>query len=438
MRAPSAPGSATGVVTSAPLGTAAEVVTPTVRRTLRRALFWIVLATLLLAFAAVSGLTTRSTTEADRFTADESAPAGSRALVEVLRDSGIDVATADTLDAALAAIDDPATTTLVAADPRGVLSADQWQDLDGAAATLVLVEPPALAVGALASSIAPGVPSLGGVRDDAGCSLPAAQRAGSITTDGVGLDATGAAAAGAAAEICFPGEEGEGGAALVSLDQPAGGDLHLLGAGGVVQNGLIGREGNAALALGLAGEHPRLVWYVASTADVADGATELSELYPGWVNPIAWLALTVGLAVAVWRGRRLGPVVIENLPVVVRTTETMEGRARLYAREGSRLRALDALRVGTLRRLAEGLALGSAAGLDDIVTAVSGITGRDRAGLRALLVDREPRDDGELVALSDELLELERLVQRRVALADELPGDRTGDRTDDRPEPTTR
>lgn len=438
MTAPSAPGSATGVVTGAPLGTAAEVVTPTVRRTLRRALFWIVLATLLLAFAAVYGLTTRSTTEADRFAADEAAPAGSRALVEVLRDSGIDVVTADTLDAALAAVDDPATTTLVAADPRGVLSADQWQDLDGAAASLILVEPPALAVGALAPSIAPGVPSLGGVRDDAGCSLPAAQRAGSITTDGVGLDATGAAAAGAAVEICFPGEEGEGGAALVSLDQPAGGDLHLLGAGGVVQNGLIGREGNAALALGLAGEHPRLVWYVASTADVADGATELSELYPGWVNPIAWLALTVGLAVAVWRGRRLGPVVIENLPVVVRTTETMEGRARLYAREGSRLRALDALRVGTLRRLAEGLALGSAAGLDDIVTAVSGVTGRDRAGLRVLLVDREPRDDGELVALSDELLELERLVQRRVALADELPGDRTGDRTDDRPEPTTR
>lgn len=438
MTAPSAPGSATGVVTGAPLGTAAEVVTPTVRRTLRRALFWIVLATLLLAFAAVYGLTTRSTTEADRFAADEAAPAGSRALVEVLRDSGIDVVTADTLDAALAAVDDPATTTLVAADPRTVLSADQWQNLDGAAASLVLVEPPALAVGALAPSIAPGVPSLGGVRDDAGCSLPAAQRAGSITTDGVGLDATGAAAAGAAVEICFPGEEGEGGAALVSLDQPAGGDLHLLGAGGVVQNGLIGREGNAALALGLAGEHPRLVWYVASTADVAGGATELSELYPGWVNPIAWLALTVGLAAAVWRGRRLGPVVIENLPVVVRTTETMEGRARLYAREGSRLRALDALRVGTLRRLAEGLALGSAAGLDDIVTAVSGITGRDRVGLRALLVDREPRDDGELVALSDELLELERLVQRRVALADELPGDRAGDRADDHPEPTTR
>ncbi|KQV24453.1 DUF4350 domain-containing protein [Yonghaparkia sp. Root332] len=417
--------------------TSSEVVTPTVRRTLRRALFWIVLAALLLAFAAVYGLTTRSTTEADRFSADEAAPAGSRALVQVLGDAGIDVVAAETLDDALAAIDDPATTTLVAADPRTVLTAEQWRELDGAAASLVLVEPPAPAVGSLAPAIAPGVPSLGGVRDEAGCSLPAALRAGSITADGLGLDASGATAAdlgAAGVQLCFPGGEGEGGAALVSLDQPAGGTLHLLGAGGVVQNGLIGREGNAALALGLTGEHPRLVWYVASTADIAGGTTALSELYPGWVNPVAWLALTVGLAAAVWRGRRLGPVVIENLPVVVRTTETMEGRARLYAREGSRLRALDALRVGTLRRLAEGLALGSAAGLDDIVTAVSGITGRDRAGLRALLVDREPRDDGELVALSDELLELERLVQRRVALADDGPGERPADR----PDPTTR
>ncbi|GAA1689564.1 DUF4350 domain-containing protein [Microcella alkalica] len=419
-------GSARGVVTGAPVHSAQHVVTPTARRALRRALFWIVLAALLVAFAAVYGLTSRSTAEADRFAADEAAPAGSRALIEVLRDSGVDVVTVDTLGAALAAVDDPAATTLVAADPRAVLSAEQWGDLDGAAPSLVLVEPPALAVGTLAPAVGPGIPSLGGVRDEPGCSLPAAQRAGSITTDGVVLDATGAASTGADVEVCFPGGEGEGGAALVSLDQPAGGALHLIGAGGVVQNGLIGREGNAALALGLVGEHPRLVWYVASTADIVDGATELSELYPGWVNPIAWLALTVGLAAAVWRGRRLGPVVIENLPVVVRTTETMEGRARLYAREGSRLRALDALRVGTLRRLAEGLALGSAAGLDNIITAVAGITGRDRAGLRALLVDREPQDDGELIALSDELLELERLVQRRVALSD------------DRPEPTTR
>ena len=403
-------------ITAARADAPAGVVTPTVRRALRRWLFWIVVAVLLVAFAAVYGLTTRTASEANRFDADEAAPAGSRALVQVLGEQGIDVVVASTLDEALAAVNDPGATTLVAADPRAVLTAEQWQQLDGAAASVIVIEPPALAVGALAAEVAPGIPVIDAVRDEAGCSVPAAQRAGSITADGVALDASAAAGA----EACFTGSEGSG---LVTLEQPGGeGALHLLGASAVVQNGFLGVQGNAALALGLAGEHPTLVWYVASPADLAGGDTPLSELYPGWVNPVAWLALTVGLAAAIWRGRRLGPVVIENLPVVVRTTETMEGRARLYATSGARLRALDALRVGTLRRLADGLALGSAAGVDDIVAAVAGITGRDLAGLRALLVDREPRDDGELVRLSDELLELERQVRRRVALDDRADG----------------
>lgn len=405
--------SGAAVVTGAPADARPVIVTPTVRRSLRRSLFWTVLSVLLLVFAGVMVVTTGATADADRFAADEAAPLGSRALVEVLRDEGVDVAVADSLDAALDAIDDSRATTVLAADPRGLLTSDQWQRLDGVAASLVVVEPSAGALAALAPAIAPGIPVAGEVRTAAGCSLPAARRAGSITADGASLDASGAAAAEVETEECFAGE---GGAALVLLDQAGGGALRLLGAGGVVENGLIGRQGNAALALGLLGEHPRLVWYVATAADIPGGLSSPSQLYPGWVNPLAWLLITVGVAAAFWRGRRLGPVVIENLPVVVRTTETMEGRARLYARSGARLRALDALRVGTLRRLAEGLALGSAAGVDDIISTVAAVTARDRAGLRALLIDREPRDDGELVRLSDDLIELERLVQRRIGL----------------------
>ncbi|MBU2315028.1 MAG: hypothetical protein KJ683_02980 [Actinobacteria bacterium] len=194
------------------------------------------------------------------------------------------------------------------------------------------------------------------------------------------------------------------------------GAVSVLGAGGAVQNDQITQAGNAALALGLLGEHPRLVWYLPTPADLT--APTLDELTPGWVNPVAWLLLATGLVAAVWRGRRLGPVVVEQLPVTVKTTETMEGRARLYARDGARLRALDALRVGTLRRLADGLALGRASGVDDIVNAVAAITGRSTDALRTLLVDREPDTDRELVALSDRLLELEREVLRRVALDD--------------------
>jgi hypothetical protein len=391
---------------------AARVVTPTARRAVRSGMFWVITGALLLAFAALTALTRSAVTEPDRFGAEESAPVGSRALVEVLRDQGVTVSAVDSLDQALTVIADPSTTTLVAADPRGILTAEQWGRLDAAAATLVVVEPSASSLRALAPTVGPGIPVTDEVRSAVGCSTPAALRAQSITADGVSLDASGADGA---LESCFPGTAG---AALISLETTGGGTLHLLGASGIVQNTLIGREGNAALALGLAGEHPTIIWYVASPADAASDVAAISELYPGWVNPLAWLALTVGLAAALWRGRRLGPVVIEHLPVIVKTTETMEGRARLYAREGARLRALDALRVGTLRRLAGSLGLGSSAGVDDIIAATTVLTGRDRAGIRSLLLDRDPHDDGELVRLSDDLLALERQVHRRVALTE--------------------
>jgi hypothetical protein len=239
--------------------------------------------------------------------------------------------------------------------------------------------------------------------------VPAAQRAETIIAAGQGYSTLGG-------EACF--DSGATGAGLVQLEVE-GRQVTVLGAATVLQNNDITRAGNAALALGLLGEHPTIVWYQPTPADLTTAS--ISELTPEWVNPIAWLALIVGLAAAVWRGRRLGAVVIENLPVVVKTTETMEGRARLYARAGSRLRAIDALRVGTLRRIADGLALGRGAGVDDIISAVAGITGRDAINLRRLLLDIEPTTDRELVDLSDQLRDLETLIARRVRLEGDTP-----------------
>ena len=101
-----------------------------------------------------------------------------------------------------------------------------------------------------------------------------------------------------------------------------------------------------------------------------------------------------------------GPIVVENLPVVVRASETMEGRARLYSRAKARLRALDALRIGTVDRLARAVGLPRTATVDEVISAVSALTGRDRAGVAAVLLDATPHTDAELVRLSDELLAL--------------------------------
>ena len=413
----------------------ALVMTPTVRRSVRRSLYWAIVTAGLIVLGVVLLAVNGAAREPRPFGAAETAPVGSRAVVEVLRDAGVEVVEVDRLSAALEAAESAAESpagagaTLLVADVREILDDTQWPQLLGAAEHLVLVQPSqaaldalridALTAGALAVD-ADGAPVAGGIELAAGCPLPAAQRAESIRADGIGYSTL-------EGLVCF--DAGEAGAGLIRLGEGDGagsgageatGDVSVLGAATVLQNGEITRAGNAALALGLLGEHPTLVWYQPSPADAT--APSPAELTPDWLNPLAWLAVLVGLAAAFWRGRRFGPVVIENLPVTVKTTETMEGRARLYAREGSRLRALDALRVGTLRRLAEGLALGRAAGVDDIVTAVVGITGRDAAGVRALLIDREPATDRELVALSDQLLELERLVARRVGLEDSPSG----------------
>ena len=418
--------------TSVLAGSSTEIITPTVRRSLRRGLYWAVAIGALLAFGLVMVALNGAGRVAERWGAGETAPSGSRALVEVLRDQGVDVIVTNTLEQSRAELesaalngteqgDGGAGATLFVGDARGILGQDQWGEVLGLADHTVIAEPSSLALDGLgidaltADTLDSGDPEAGSpegdgagrVTLDAGCRVPAAQRAENISAAGVGystLDGT----------ICF--DAGQAGAALVSLEVD-GHQVTVLGAGTALQNDDITRAGNAALVLGLLGEYETLVWYQPSPADLS--TPTFAELTPGWVNPVAWLALLVGLAAAIWRGRRLGPVVIENLPVVVKTNETMEGRARLYAREGSRLRALDALRVGTLRRLAEGLALGRAAGVDDIINAVAAITGRDPRALRALLVDTEPGSDRDLVQLSDRLLELERQVAKRVALDDQ-------------------
>ena len=134
------------------------------------------------------------------------------------------------------------------------------------------------------------------------------------------------------------------------------------------------------------GERPRLVWYTPSPDDAAtDAPPTLGELTPGWVTPAILLLGTAALAAAVWRGRRFGPLVVERLPVVVRADETAEGRARLYQRADARGHALDALRVGTVDRIASTLALGRLASVDDVVAASAATLREDPAAVRRLL-----------------------------------------------------
>jgi hypothetical protein len=407
---------------SAPAPAAAALATPetrTPRQALRRAGTWIALAALAVLVAVASLAVSGAARQGDALAPDNPAPGGTQALARVLEAQGVEVTLATTLEEARAAVGDGDDATLVLGATSDRLDDERLAEVGRLSTRTVLLAPDFRTLQAIAPDVAAGGAAESGDRAlDAACALPAARAAGSVPDDApvfryLGDDASDAV-------TCFPDDTGD---AFALLQVPAalapGGTVTVLGADPILTNDRIAEQGSAALALGVLGERPRLVWYTPSPDDAAgDAPPTLGELTPGWVTPAILLLGAAALAAAVWRGRRFGPLVVERLPVVVRADETAEGRARLYQRVDARGHALDALRVGTVDRIASTLALGRLASVDDVVAASAAALQEDPAGIRALLLDDRPRTDRDLVDLAGRLAALERRVARAADPAD--------------------
>ena len=259
---------------------------------------------------------------------------GARAVARVLDDQGVEVRVVRGADALDAESLDPSTTVLVTSSYLlGRSTAQRLLDhLSGA--DLVVAEPgpgvvDALGLSAESWTVAPGADR------PAGCADPL--YAGLEVRVDVGTEF--AAAAG-----CFTGEHGH----LVAEPQAG---VTLLGASALLTNDQVLRADNAAVALRLLGQHDRLVWYVPEAGDLLgrDGVS-LRTLVPDWILPGLWIAGATVLALLLWRVRRLGPLVVEPLPVTVKAIETTQSRGRLYRKSGDRAHAARALRAGRAGR----------------------------------------------------------------------------------------
>lgn len=222
------------------------------------------------------------------------------------------------------------------------------------------------------------------------CELPAAARAGDVDLGGVTYQVSGVAIG------CYATS---GRATLVSAERTT-----LLGSATLLTNDRLDERGNAALALGLLGAGSDVQWLLPrpGARDVATDSS-LNDLIPTAVKlAVLQLFIAAGL-LAMYRARRLGPVVTEPLPVVVRAAEAVEGRSRLYRASRSRATAAEALRAGARDRLARRLGLGPETTREGVVAAVVARTGRDPVGVDALLYGAAPTTDDALVELADEL-----------------------------------
>nr|WTB31626.1 DUF4350 domain-containing protein [Streptomyces sp. NBC_00830] len=374
-------------------------------------------ALLLLVAAGIVLATARSGDQHGRLDPRSADQHGSRAVAELLKDRGVSVRVTTTLDEATAATGPD--TTLLVTTPN-LLTPHQQNELraatiDSAGRTVLLAaDPPSV------DALAPGVHanSSGPVTARAPqCSLPAAHTAGDADTGGFRYTADGLDTIG-----CYPSGNVP---TLLLVQEKGAGDTVLLGSPDLLYNNRLASQGNASLALQLLGSRPHLVWYLPSLTDpsatrnrdgVDDGTGDdrsFVDLIPsGWLWGTLQLAVAAVLA-AIWRARRLGPLVTERLPVAIRASESTEGRARLYRKANARDRAASSLRSATRTRIAPliGVSPRDAHSPSVLLPAVSARLSTAEGGLDTLLFGPAPADDATLVRLADQLDTLEREVR---------------------------
>ncbi|MGW2212599.1 DUF4350 domain-containing protein [Streptomyces sp. NPDC001781] len=373
----------------------------------------IALAVVLLLAGAVAIAVVRSQTRHGDLDPRSADPRGSLAVAELLADRGVTTRVVTTLDAARRAAR-PDTTLLVAVPD--LLSHRQQSRLTEATSSsggrTVLVAPGDWSVGRLAPGVTASPLTTLDTTLEPDCTLPEARRAGSAETGGIRYRTTDADA-----DACYPSERRP---TLLRVPAASGtGDTVLLGSPDILLNNRLDKQGNASLALQLLGSRPHLVWYLPSLTDSSttgtDGRRSLLDLLPsGWLWGTLQLFVAAALA-AFWRGRRFGPLVPERLPVVIRASETTEGRARLYRKADARDRASAALRSTARTRLAPlvGVPAALAHASEALLPALSSrLPDSDEQALHSTLFGAPPRDDAALIALTDRLDALEREVRR--------------------------
>jgi len=342
---------------------------------------------------------------------------GTRALAQILGRRGQPVTAVTSAAAARDAVQDAAGQPpgLVLTSPY-LLTPGQLASLVRLHANLLVVEPDSRSLAALARLPAttaqggtahpglaanPGTQVAGAAAQrpaGPGCPLPAARAAGSALMGGVLLHDTTAGA-----WQCY---RVDGHPTLVRY-QSAGRSVTLLGSSAPLSNATLASHGDAALALNLLAGSRQIIWLVpVPAAAPAAGTAPPKSLLQEIPGPAYLVTLQVFLGVALtalWRMRRLGPLVTEPLPVVVRASETVEGHGRLYRSRHSRGRAASVLRTAATRRITARLALPATADPDTVCAAVSARTGREPARLREVLFGPVPRDDAALVALGRDI-----------------------------------
>lgn len=356
-----------------------------------------VLVGVLATVTVLSLLAVRSAGHRDDLDPENPDPAGAQAVARVLAAQGVRLTVVRrAAELERTTVDADTTLMVTSSEHLGRTTARRLHERAAGAGTVVLAAPVPILRKALALPVTVA-DDVVAERSDAGCTDDLLV-ALTIEVE----DSTGYASDDPQVTLCFEG--------LVART----GTTYAVGGAGLFANGQIEKADDAAAALRLLGGHDRLVWYVPDVRDVPAGDTgSVADQLPRGLFPALWLVLVALLATMVWRGRRLGPLVVEPLPVVVKAVESTQGRGRLYHRVRDRSHAAQTLRAATRRRLVSRLGLPPDTDLDGLADAVAAATGSEPATVLDLLDGRPVTDDGTLTGLAQDLTALEREVRPR-------------------------
>jgi len=213
---------------------------------------------------------------------------------------------------------------------------------------------------------------------------------------------------GGGARACFPRNDG-----AWLLVQPLGeGTVVRLGGASVLVNQELGEADNAILLASL------LVPVEGTTVQVLQpplpggGTAGLGDLIAPRVRLALWQLVVAFVLLALWRARRLGRPVAEPQPVQLPGAELVAAVGNLLQRAKGRGQAAGLLTDDLRRSLAERLGLPPSAPADQVADAVAARTAVPRERVLRTLTQTTPRDEAELVALSQAIDTVRREVTR--------------------------
>lgn len=351
---------------------------------------WIVGGFVLLVLSSlVFGLLSKPT-DTDPLSINNPGPRGAMALAQVLRQRDVPVRNIYTArDAAQLGRKD-----LLVVTGMGDLTDKHLGSLTKTPRTNILF----LGTFAQANRLEPYVKAVGESTPDGvapRCKLPAAFEAGPLHGSRGSLRALRSPEA-----ACY--QVAPGSYAYLQFRRPDGLRISFLADAHTAENREITQGSNAAFLLNLLTRAENVGWIVGSTFQLsADNAADGADpnIMPPAMHRALILFFVALFVLALAKGRRLGRVVSEEMPVVVHGAETIYGRARLYRTHGAIETAARHARAYTARRLGEVLHLPRGISGAQLCERVAELTGVAPPAVHEALLGTPPHTGTELVNL---------------------------------------